>query len=174
MHAGPRWAIKPRSLTPHCVRQTTYLWVSFFLTHDNRCETARAPLTRTNPPEPRGNWRWHVMCLMSSLLQSHTAQTAWWTMSDLTVKTGTLSLHYPGEERVRSISNYSLHCTIFIQPKKLILSIRRDRIRTPDEWDYLIWFVTLAAKQMSLNSEVLAWLLRIWLGVCAYWKHTIV
>lgn len=87
MHAGLWWAIEPGSSIPLCGRQMEYLWMSFFLTHDNRCEMASAPLTRTNPPEPWGNWRQHVMCLMSSLLQSHIAQMTWWTMSDLTVKT---------------------------------------------------------------------------------------
>lgn len=96
---------------------------------------------------------------------------------------GTLSS--PREKRVRSTSNCSLHCTIFILPKswwQTLLSIRLDRLRTPDEWDYLIWLVTLAANEMSLNSEALvahwrpgvcpvhaalAWCLR-------FSKHTIV
>lgn len=86
-HAGLWWAIEPRFSIPLCGRRTEYPRTGFFQTHDNQCRMATTPLTRTNPPEPRGKWIWHVIRLMSSLLHSHTAQMTLWTMSDLTVKT---------------------------------------------------------------------------------------
>lgn len=165
----------------------------FFLTHGNQCGMATTPLTKTNPQEPPGwgggddDWIWHVIYLMSSLLQSHAAQNdfvgyvRWrWRWRPGMLKTGTyfvkggsdvITLGKKGPIHFQ-FSNYSLRCIIFILSKswwETLLSIRLDCLRTPDEWDYLMWFVALASRLNEPELQCVCGLPRVCTAHTWFW-----
>lgn len=168
MHAGLRRAIEPRFSIPLCGRQYPRMWM--FLPNawqsmwDGYNSAHKDKSTRAPRGGGGGDWIWHVIYLMSSLLQSHAAQNdfvgyvRWrWRWRPGMLKTG--SYFVKGGSDVITLgkkgpihfefSNYSLRCIIFILSKswwETLLSIRLDCLRTPDEWDYLMWFVALASR----------------------------